>query len=298
MITPLLLSSKLKCEYLDNGFLYNFNEIHLYYKNDLKCVDQLYIININIIKFFEDHKLSQITTKLYFMGEIVYENEFHDKKKLIIGVFSYFQRKYIYCIIQKNNLSWINNIIPEYKIYIGITLESLLYKCLTIKEIKSLDSWFRARITGYTTDDYTESFSIYDDFLDHYHVNFKLVQKLYNEYHHKTREYNKLNNEKYIETFYEILDRNNLYIPNKRHSSNTSKNLDKNNTQSNDLVNNNSIKKPTNNYNAIMNNKSLYFPKQPSINYNSIINDRTLNNQPKYYPPIIPIEYVYIIPFK
>ena len=210
-IIPLLLNSKLKSEYLDNGVINDFNEIHLYFKNDLKCVEGLYIVDIDT--YFENAKLSEITKKLYFFGEITYENEFNKKKKLIIGEINYFHQRYFYCIIQKENLFWINNYIPEYTIYIAGTFKTLLYRCLSFKELKSLDSWFKSRITGYITDDLTESFKINDNFLTYYHITFKLVQLLYIDYKEKKEKYCLLNNKQYNETFNEILKKNNI-IPN------------------------------------------------------------------------------------
>ena len=215
-IIPLLYSSQLKSKYIDH--LDNFNEMYVDYEKYLKCINDLY--NIDIIEYFYTTRLSTITTKLYFSSEIIYEDEFNNKKNLIIGEIQYMRCKYIYCIIKKDNLFRINTLIPEYAIYMAKTLHHLLNKYLSIKEIKSIDSWFKARITGYTTDNLSNSYKVYDNFLDNYHVNFKLVQRLYNEYELKTIQYCKLNHQKYIESFDNILDQNNLYFPNKKYNIN------------------------------------------------------------------------------
>ena len=163
IIANIMKSSKLKLNYLNDGYLYKFNETYINYEKELKFIQGLYVCNMK--DFFLNNNLSDITTKLYFIGELIYEDDFDNPIKTIIGQCKFRECYYVYCIIQKKNQTWLDTIFPEYNVYISTNIKDTLRSCFSLKELNSLDSWFKARITGYTTSNLNESYNIYDDLM-------------------------------------------------------------------------------------------------------------------------------------
>jgi hypothetical protein len=243
-ILNIMKTSKLKLDYLNNGYL-NFNETYINYDYELKFIKGLYISNIQ--EFFISNNLFDITTKLYFIGELIHEDDFDNPIKTIIGMFCFKSNYYIYCIIEKQKKNWLDTLFPEYNVYISTNLKAILKCCLSLKELNSLDAWFKARITGYTTTNLNKCYNIYDDFLDNYEINYEIVNELYKEYEKKTKLCCVKNNIKYTETLNNILERNNLMkIPeetikqqsNNKHQLYYKKDYNKNNKFNNNKINN------------------------------------------------------------
>jgi hypothetical protein len=302
IIANIMKTSKLNKEYLNNGYLLDFNETHINYEKELKFTKDLYVSNI--ADFFMDNLLADITTKLYFIGEIINEDDITSTIKTIIGQIYFRGCYYIYSIIQKPKKCWLDTIFPDYSVTISTKLKDTLRWCLSTKEFNSLDAWFKSRITGFTSLNLNDSYKIYDDFLDHYELTYEIVAFLYQEYEKITKIYCYKNKMKYNETLNNVLERNNLLTnkpssnkikilenPNRKNSNkqqifiphNNRPLQNSNEQQLNRKVNNqwnNKLKEP-NKSDQFINNKFI----QPSI----ITHFAPL---PLYYPQLIPIGYV------
>jgi hypothetical protein len=168
-IIDLLNTSKLTPDSIDN--LSYFKDDLIDYKREILMPENLQ--RINIYNYLNNNKLSQITTRVYFVGEIMHEDQYKKRMRLILGQVNYEDTNYTYCVIQKEHKM---KLIPYYKVYITVKLTNLLFDCLTNNELVSIEAWFKARII---TNGLFTIYKFFDNITDKYDITEDLIKKLY-----------------------------------------------------------------------------------------------------------------------
>jgi hypothetical protein len=168
-IIDLLNTSKLTPDCIDN--LSYFKDDLIDYKREILMPENLQ--RINIYNYLNNNKLSHITTRVYFVGEIMHEDQYKKRMRLILGQVHYEDTNYTYCVIQKEHKM---KLIPYYKVYITVKLTNLLFDCLTNNELVSIEAWFKARII---TNSLFTIYKFFDNITDKYDITEDLIKKLY-----------------------------------------------------------------------------------------------------------------------
>lgn len=176
----LLITSTLDISILEN---INIKAVNIKYENKDRnelSEEKKIIYNIELENYIKNKDIKQITSKLYFFGNIIINPSIKYIKNLIIGSFHFNNIIYYYYTFVLHQIDSSNNIQIQHPIIICPTLETLLSIYLHHNDLKLLEAWFKVRMIGYFIFD--KHIRIYDDCLDFYRINLSILKRYYNDY--------------------------------------------------------------------------------------------------------------------